>query len=158
MNTSICLAHEFTYCTSVAGPNRVGNGPYGERHYYEMTDGMVEGPRLSGRTIGTGADWMLVGSDGFLRMDARLQIMTNDDAVICVRYAGPAEANTGLREAILANKPTGFEDQRIRTHWLLEAGDTRYAWVNQAIFVGEGRFDPKEPGIAGFEHRVYRVG
>ncbi len=158
MLSSIHLAHEFIFRTSVAGPHEVGNGPYGTRQYYELTDGVVEGTRLSGRTIGTGADWMLAGSDGFLRMDARIQFMTNDGAVICAHYHGPAEANAKLREAITANEPTNFADQRIRTHWLLEAGDPSYAWVSQAVFVGEGRFNPQRPGIAGFEHRVYRVG
>lgn len=157
MHSSLSLAHEFTYRTSIAGPHEVGDGPYGARQYYEMTDGIVEGSRLAGRTIGTGSDWMLAGSDGFLRMDARIQILTNDGAVICARYHGPAEANAKLREAIGANEPTGFDDQRIRTHWLLEAGDPRYAWVNQNVFVGEGRSSPQRSGIAGFEHRVYRV-
>lgn len=71
---------------------------------------------------------------------------------------GPAEANAGLREAIRASEPTSFEDQRIRTHWVLEKGDPRHAWINQAIFVSDGRFAPPEPESAGFEHRVCRVG
>ncbi len=158
MSGTICLVPEFTYCTSIVGPHEVGDGPQGIRQYYEMTDGVVEGERLSGRTVGTGSDWMLAGPDGFWRMDARVQIRTDDGAVILAHYHGPAEANAGLREAIRASEPTGFEDQLIRMHWLLEAGDPHYAWVNQAIFVSEGRFAPRGPGIAGFEHRVYRVG
>ena len=152
MDKSIHLAHEFTYRTSVVGPHEVGTGPCGTRQCYEMIDGAVEGERLSGRTIGAGADWMLAASDGFLRMDVRIQFKTYDDAVICARYHGPAEANARLLDAIAE-----FDDQLIRTHWLLEAGDPRYAWVNKAVFVGEGRFNPQKPGVAGFEHRVYRV-
>ncbi len=157
MTGAICLVPEFTYRSSVVGPHEVGDGPYGVRQYYEMIDGVVEGERLSGRMIGTGSDWILVGSDGFLRMDARIHIRTDDGAVILAHYHGPAEANAGLREAIRAGEPTDFEDQRIRLHWVLETGDPRYAWMNQAIFVSEGRFAPDGPGIAGFEHLVYRV-
>ena len=158
MESAIRLEHAFTYRTSVTGPEVVGDGPYGMRHYYEMSDGVLDGDRLSGRTIGGGGDWMLVGEDGFLRMDVRLQVRTADGAVVGIRYFGPAEANPTLRAAIAANGSTRFGDQRIRTHWVLEAGDPRYAWVNRSIFVGEGRVAPDTEGRAGFEHRVYRVG
>ena len=131
MQSSIHLEYAFTYRTAVAGPHVVGEGPHGTRHCYEMTDGVIEGGRLSGRALGSGADWMLVGSDGFLRMDARIQILTDDGAVLCARYHGPAEANDRLREAIASGEPTGFVDQRIRTCWEMESGDPGYAWVNR---------------------------
>ena len=101
---------------------------------------------------------MLMGPDGFMRMDVRIQIETDDGAVVCIRYFGPAEANDVLGQAVAACSPTEFSDQSIRSHWLLESGDPRYAWVNQSAFVGEGRLHPVAPGVLGFEHRVYRLG
>lgn len=153
----IGLELAFTYSTRVSQPHDVGLGPYGPRRYYEMTDGVLEGPTLAGRTLGSGADWMLQGADGYLRMDARIQVETEDHAVICARYFGVVEANDRLMEALAASEPTGFQDQRIRTHWVLETGDPRYLWVNRAVFVGEGRLRPRGQGLAGFEHRVYAV-
>ena len=123
-----------------------------------MTGGVVEGRRLSGRTFGAGADWMLVGADGFLRMDVRVQIRTGDGALLCARYRGLTKGNDMLRRAIASMKGTGFADQFIRTSWELESGDPRYAWVNQSVFVGEARFCPFGPAVAGIEHRVHRVG
>ena len=159
MTTSRQLGLElaFTYLTRVSQPHDVGPGPCGPRQYYEMTDGVLDGPRLAGRTLGSGADWMLQSADGYLRMDARIQVETEDHAVICARYFGVAEANSRLMEALAASVPTGFEDQRIRTHWVLETGHPRYLWINQTVFVGEGRLRPAGRGLAGFEHRVYTV-
>ena len=151
------LVHEFTYHAVVSPPHEVGVGPYGHRQYYEMTRGMVEGPRIKGRLLGAGSDWMLAGPDGFMRMDVRVQIETHDGAVICAHYFGPAEMNATLKQAVAACAPTKFSDQSIRSHWLLETGDPSYAWVNQAVFVGQGRLLPAGPGLPGFEHRVYRV-
>lgn len=152
------LVHEFTY-RAVCGPSHeVGAGPYGDRQYYEMTRGSVEGPRLTGRLLGSGSDWMLAGPDGFVRMDVRIQIETDDGAVICAHYFGPAEANETFRRAVAAFASTEFSDQSIRSHWMLETGAPRYAWVNQAVFVGLGRLLPPGPGLLGFEHRVYRLG
>ncbi len=152
------LVCEFTFRSAVSAPQEVGIGPFGHRQYYAMRDGVIEGPRLTGKLVGAGSDWMLMGADGFMRMDVRIQIGTEDGAVICVRYFGPAEANEVLGQAAAACSPTEFSVQSIRTHWLLESGDPRYAWVNQNVFVGEGRLCPAEPGVLGFEHRVYRVG
>ncbi len=98
---------------------------------------------------------MLTSPDGYMRMDVRLQIETDDGAVLCAHYFGPAEANPTMIEATKQCRETLLTDQSIRSHWLLESGAPQYAWVNQAI--GEGRVLPFAPGVLGFEHRVYRV-
>ena len=154
---SLGLIHEFT-CHVACGPaHDVGTGPYGLRQYFEMTGGRIEGPRLAGKLLGSGGDWMLVGPDGFMRMDVRIQIETEDGAVICAHYFGPAEANDALQQAVAAVAPTRFSDQSIRSHWVLEAGHPHYAWVNRSVFVGQGRLLPARPGQLGFEHQVYRL-
>ena len=152
------LIHEFTYRASVSAPNEIGVGPFGQRQYYELNDGTLEGPRMKGRQLGSATDWMLIGADGFMRMNVRVQIATEDGAIICARYSGPAEANGKLTEALAACTPTLFSDHSIRTHWLLETGDPRYAWINQTVFVGGGRLCPAGGDKIGFEHRVYRLG
>ena len=148
---------KFTYRTAVGGPHVIGEGPFGTRHLYDVMDGVVEGPRLNARSAGAAADWMLVGSDGFMRMDVRLQFATDDGAMMLAHYHGPAEANDRLRAALQAGEPTSYEDQLIRVIWQIESGDPRYAWVNQAVFIGEGRVCPSQDGRPGFEHRVYRA-
>jgi hypothetical protein len=152
------LVQEFIYHSIVGPANEVGGGPYGHRQYYEMKSGLVQGHRLTGKLLGSGSDWMLVGVDGFMRMDVRVQIQTDDGAIICAHYFGPAEVNQKLRDSFVAFTPTAFSDQSIRSHWMLETGDPRYAWVNQTVFVGEGRLSPVGPGVMGVEHCVYRVG
>lgn len=140
-----------------AGSARSATAPFGKRQFFEMTGGRVHGPRLTGRLVGTGGDRMLTGPDGFLRMDVRLQIETHDGATILAHYFGPAEANQRLMDAVKEVAPTGFADAAIRSHWLLEAGDPRYAWVNQTAFIGRGRMLPTGSGGLGFEHQVYRM-
>ncbi|MEH2394553.1 MAG: DUF3237 domain-containing protein [Nostoc sp.] len=154
---SLQLVHEFTFQVACSHPHEAGAGPYGNRQYYELTGGRIEGSRLNGKLLGSGSDWMLTGPDGYIRMDVRVQIETEDGAVICVHYFGPAEANEKLRRSVTAIAPTAFADQSIHSHWVLETGDPRYAWINQAVFVGHGRLLPAGPGLLGFEHWVYRL-
>ena len=100
---------------------------------------------------------MLVGEDGLMRMDVRVQLRTDDGAVLLARYRGTARPTEQMQVALATGQPTAFDDQAIRTVWRLESGDPRYAWLNEAVFVGEGRVLPAGPDRPGFEHRVHRV-
>ena len=155
---TLTLNHAFTCRVACGEVIDVGAGPWGERRCYAMTGGRIEGERLSGDLVGPGSDWMIIEPEGLMRLDVRLHLRADDGGLVAVRYFGPAEPSDLMRQAIAANKPTSFADQSIRTHWVLETGNPRHAWVNRAIFVGEGRVCPAGPGTMGFEHRVYQVG
>jgi hypothetical protein len=148
------LVHEFTYRAELKPPVAVGAGPFGERVIFEVKGGdEVVGERLSG-TIGTGGgDWILNGPDGIGRLDVRLTIHTHDDAHVYVQYTGILAYNDAVMAAINGERASDYGDHYFRTSVRLETGDERYAWANQAVFVGEGRIHPG-PTV---EYRVYRV-
>ena len=100
-----------------------------------------------------GGDWILIGPDGWGRLDVRAQFQTDDGAFIFASYFGVLEMNDGIQQAIQTGTETAYADQYFRIAPRLETGDPRYAWVNQTLFVGEGR---AYPGL-GVEYRVYRV-
>jgi hypothetical protein len=132
----------------------VGPGPFGARQVANITAGGFTGDRLTGTIIGASADWLLVAQDGFGRLDVRATFKTDDGANIYVQYHGFLE----LTEAIAgilggANETTDFGDQYFFIQPRMETGDERYVWVNQTMFVGQGRV------LAGpiVEYEVYRV-
>jgi hypothetical protein len=149
------LVPEFDLHLRVAAElHPVGPGPYGDRLEGTITGGEVTGERLEGELVGAAADWMLVGTDGFGRVDVRATVQTVDGAHVYVQYAGLLE----LTPAVVAlmqggDTPTDFGDQYVVTALRLETGDERYAWVNQAVFVAEGRLLPDRR----MEYRVHRV-
>lgn len=149
------LEYEFGYVATLNAPFVVGEGPYGTRMIYEVTGGSVRGERINGKMLSGGADWLLVGSDGWGRLDVRGQMMTDDGAVLYVRYHGVLEMNERVQQAIAAPDvgQTDYADHYFRTTPWIEAGDPRYAWVNHTVFVAEGRVRPG-PAV---EYRVYRV-
>jgi hypothetical protein len=147
------LQTEFTYRAQLRAPLNVGVGPYGNRMIFEVVGGAVQGQRLNGTMLTGGADWMLIGPDGYGRLDVRAQFRTDDDAVIYMSYLGLVEMNDSVQHAAAENRETSYEDQYFRTAPRLECGDARYAWVNQSVFVAEGRF-LAGPGV---EYRVARV-
>jgi Protein of unknown function (DUF3237) len=147
------LEYEFSYRASVKALINVGAGPYGNRNIAEVTGGDFEGPRLKGKILSGGADWALVGPDGRARLDVRTQLLTDDGATIYLAYYGIIDFNEKAQKALEKQTGTEFEDHYWRTNPRFETGDPRYAWLNQTLFVGEGRM------LRGLvvEYRVYRV-
>jgi Protein of unknown function (DUF3237) len=131
----------------------VGPGPFGQRLISNVTGGQIVGNRLKGTIISPGGDWALVGEDGFARIDVRLTFKTVDGALIYVQFFGVAQLTPAIMSIAGGDTPANFGEQYIFVNPRLETGDPRYSWVNQTVFIGEGRLLPG-PRI---EFHVYRV-
>lgn len=150
---AIGLTYEFEFWASLKPPVQVGEGPLGNRVFFEVTGGEVSGERISGKVLTGGGDWLLAGADGVDRVDVRAQFETADGAFIYVQYLGFLETNEAVGQALQTGGGTDYGDHYFRTAPRLESGHERYAWVNRTLFVGEGRL--REGGRV--EYRVHRV-
>jgi hypothetical protein len=149
------LEYSFSFLATLKQPPvAVGPGPFGTRMFFEVDGGNIEGPDLNGRMLSGGGDWILIGVDGFGRLDVRAQMLTHDGAAIYAQYFGILEMNEAvMRQLADPSSSTDYADQYFRTTPRLETGDPRYAWLNQTVFVAEGRL----PALSGVEYKVYRV-
>lgn len=146
------LVHEFTFRAELGGRHAVGRGPFGTRAVAAVSGGWATGERISGTVVGPGADWVVIGDDGFGQVDVRLQIETSDGAVLLLTYTGSIELAASVGAALASGGDTDFGDNYFRTHVRIECGHEAYRWVNRTLFVGEGRI-----AGGGAEYRVYRV-
>lgn len=148
------LLMEFEFRQEVGALDQLGRGPFGQRMIATVNGGSVSGDRLKGTVVGASGDWLLVGEDGFGRTDVRVTVKTVDGAIIYVQYCGLVEMTPAVMDIVGGSDvPTDFGDQYLFNSPRLETGDERYSWVNQTVFVGEGRLLPG-PTV---EYRVYRV-
>lgn len=109
---------------STAAPLLGPNAPGGTQVVIPVTGGRVEGARFRGTVVAPSADWTTMRADGTTRLDIRMQIETDDGALVLVRALGTARPG-----------PHGIE---VRSSHQYETGDERYAWLNgvQAITIG----------------------
>ncbi len=147
------LVHEFSYTATLKAPVSIGPGPFGDRTIFEVLDGKVTGERIHGRLGTGGADWILAGADGWGRLDVRATLHTDDGADIYVQYFGVLEYTEAALAAVGGERSSDYDQHYFRIAPRLETGDERYAWVNQTLFVAEGRIHPG-PIV---EYRVHRV-
>ena len=116
------LIYECTYRAELDPHEQmVGPGPFGTRVVSTVTGGWCKGERLNGAFVGAAAEWMLIGSDGFARLDVRAQLVTADSAVIFVSYQGLLEMNDRVM-ASAGGGETQFEHQYFRSLMHMETG------------------------------------
>jgi hypothetical protein len=148
------LEFEMTYQLRVRGPMAATHGsPIGECIYWEMSEGTLDGPRIKARIAMPGGDWYRPGADGFGRPDVRAQFITYDGAVILLHYTGLVQMNDAFTQAAETGSATRFEDHYMRMAMHFDTGAPRYAWLNQHLFVAEGRLTGRDQ----IEYRIYRV-
>lgn len=117
-----------------------GNTQHGRRIVIPITGGTFEGPLLKGTIINGGADYQLANNDGSrTELEAIYSIKTDDGVCIHVRNRGIIWNGTdenGQKQFYFKAAPQ-FEAPQ----------DSRYAWLNNALFVCEPEFSPAFKGI-----------
>jgi hypothetical protein len=131
-----------TYYADLLPAVAVGQGPYGNRMVFEVSGGAFEGPRLRGRLLTGGGDWLLLDSEGIGHLDVRATFETHDGAIIYVQYFGRLEVTDAVMAALGGQGETRFGDQHFFSQPRFETGDERYRWLNRVIAVGQGRVMP----------------
>lgn len=132
---------------TISGAYGVGETPHGKRTIIPITGGTFEGPMLKGTVLSGGADYQLANREGNrTELEAIYSIRTDDGVNIHVRnrgiiYQGP-DAN---------GNPTFY----FKAAPQFEApADSRYAWLNNSLYV----CSPAMGGIpGGITLNVWRV-
>ncbi len=114
----------------------VGATPHGTRNIVYVKSGTVTGPKLTGKVLPGGGDWLLVRPDGVGEVDVRATIQTDDGALIYTHYRG------------ILNFQTGY----FRTTPRYETSHERYKWLNDIVAVGVGQSIP-----TGVRYHIYRI-
>ena len=81
-------------------PELIGESPAGLRLIVYREGGELVGPRLRGRFLPVGGDWLIVRPDGMGVVDARGTIETHDGALIYNYYSGLADFGENALEQI----------------------------------------------------------
>ena len=136
--------HDYTLehiCSINAGlqnpPEVIGPTPDGLRLNIYITGGEVVGPRLNGKVLPVGADWLTIRSDGVGILDIRATLETDDGALIYVAYQGMADAGEdGYQKFISGDMPARVP---IRGAPRFHTSHPDYLWLNriQCLNVGE---------------------
>ena len=117
----------------------IENTQHGRRTVIPITGGTFEGPSIKGTIINGGADYQLANAQGRTELEAIYCIKTDDDIYIHVRNRGII---AGGQDA--DGKPTFY----FKAAPQFEApADSKYGWLNNALFVCAPDFSQQFQGI-----------
>ena len=119
---------------AAAPPQQLGTVPHGTRSIVPVTGGSFEGPRLRGKVLPGGGDWLLLRPDGVLELDLRITLETDDHALIYMTFQG-------LRHG-----------EYFRTLPRFETSTESYVFLNRIVSVGVGEARPD-----GAVHRIDEI-
>ena len=119
-------------------PYVVGETPHGKRTVIPITGGTFEGPLLKGTILNGGADWQLA-KGGRTEVEAIYSIKTDDDVFIHIRNRGIISMGQDAE-----GKPSFY----FKCALTFEAPeDSKYAWLNNALFLCAPSFGGDFKGI-----------
>ena len=117
----------------------IENTQHGRRTVIPITGGTFEGPLLKGTIINGGADYPIANAHGRTELEAIYCIKTDDGVYIHVRNRG-----------IISNAPdaNGQPSFYFKAAPQFEApADSKYGWLNNALFVCAPDFSANFKGI-----------
>jgi hypothetical protein len=147
------LEYEMTFRERIEGPLGPTTGSPA-RLVWKIAEASLDGPRIHAMLAMAGTDWIRVGSDGVRRQDQRAQFVTDDGAVILLRYdTGLIRGDATFLDALQHGAETRPGDQYMFMVPQFEVGSDRYDWLTRSLFLAQGRLaGPKQ-----IEYRVHRV-
>jgi len=129
----------FGMALEVEEPDRIGATHAGDRRVVGVSGGVFEGPRLRGRVLPGGSDWILVRRDGVLIQDVRLVLRTNDGHNILMSYRGMRHGPADIMERVNAGEDPDPNLYYFRNAPVFEAPEGEYDWLNKLAAFAVGR-------------------
>src|SRR5215470_3559532 len=106
----------------VPPPQKLGAVPHGTRVIAPITGGTFEGPRLRGKVLPGGGDWLLTRTDSVLELDLRITLETDDGALVYMTSFGLRHGSPEVLAAIARGDAVDPSSYYFRTAIRFETG------------------------------------
>lgn len=120
-------------------PLEIGATPTGSRRVIPIAGGTVRGPRLSGRIVPGGADWLLMLEDGTAVIDARYTLEVTDASgtahLVSISTAGVRTGPPEVLAAIRRGESVDPGDYYFRFAATVSTASSEHAWLTRSVLV-----------------------
>lgn len=133
------LEYVTSYTATLSEPEVIGPIAEGLRLNIYVTGGTVDGPRMRGKILPVGADWLTVRTDGVAVLDVRATIETDDGALVYTYYKGVADLGPDGYQSFLEGAPPPPDGIPLRTNPWFQTSHASYLWMTRGLFVEIGK-------------------
>lgn len=100
-------------------------------------EGWVRGPKINGRIIPPGGDWVRVMPAGNVRIDVRQTVKTDDGALIYISSNGVISYTKESWDRLMKGEVLTAKDHYFITAPTMQTSAEKYAWLNHVQCVGK---------------------
>jgi Protein of unknown function (DUF3237) len=133
-------------------PQIVGDVPMG---YFRRTgmivSGRFHGPKLNGKVLPGGGDWLIKRRDGVIHLDVRAILETDEGHAIYMTYTGRLKSSPAIDERMARGETIPASDLYFRTLVQFETAAESLLWMNDIVAVGIGSRRPNGPVYSIYE-------
>lgn len=147
------LEHIFSYRGAISRPELIGPVAEGRRVNFYITGGKVEGPKVNGKLLPVGGDWMTLRTDGVGIVDVRATIQTHDGALIYTAYSGVMDFGKDGYEKLPKGEVPAVVSIHVAPRYY--TSHPEYLWLNRIQCVGIGQSDMSRSEVA---YDIYAIG
>ncbi len=140
------LEHIFSYTGTISPPERIGSVAEGRKLNFYVTGGKVEGPKVNGKLLPGGGDWMTLRTDGVGIVDVRATIQTHDNALIYTVYSGMVDMGEDGYENLPKGKVPPVVSIHVAPRYYTSHPD--YQWLNRIQCLGIGQSDMRRSEVS----------
>ncbi len=127
------------YIMTLHAPLDAPHGVSGALQIFNVRPGgWARGPRLRGEIVTPSGDWLRISPEGSRRLDVRLNIRTDDGALIFMAYTGrAAPASDAVTARLAAGETLGPDALYFMIAPTFETAAPAYAWLNDLLCIGK---------------------
>ena len=100
-------------------------------------EGWVRGPKINGRIIPPGGDWVRVMPAGNVRIDVRQTVKTDDGALIYISSNGVISYTKESWDRLMKGEVLTAKDHYFITAPTMQTSAEKYAWLNHVQCIGK---------------------
>lgn len=145
------LAHIADFLVEVGAPIAIGETGQGLRRVVPITGGIIQGPRLNGTILDAGADYQIIGPDGFTRLEARYAARLDDGTLIYIDNCGVRFGPPEAMARITRGEPVDPAEIYFRSAPRFETAAPAYQWLTRPLFIAAGARYPDRVALSVFE-------
>lgn len=131
--TEITTEYLMTLYAPLDPPQRIDNTLL----IYNVREGWVKGPKISGKLIAPGGDWLRAMPGGSFRLDVRGTIKTDDDALVYIAYSGVISMSKETFDRLMKGETLTSKDLYFISAPTMQTSSEKYAWLNHVQCVGK---------------------
>jgi hypothetical protein len=136
------LSHVADFHVEVGVPIAIGETGQGLRRIVPITGGRIAGPRLNGVILPAGADFQIIGPDGYTNLEARYAARLDDGALIYIVNTGIRFGPPAVMDRITRGEPVDPAEVYFRSTPSFETASPAHRWLTRPLFIATGARHP----------------